>query len=307
MENSAYATNAATQKTKNHKNTISRRMRSKSANRTVTGNTMDTYMTTVETGNVVNFNEYALAGGAVLPSYVSYADSAAAAETYVPVIESYVPAEVTVVRPRVGVKTKPFYAFTKRLFDIVSSGLAIVMLSPLLLVLALLVKCTSKGPVFYVSDRVGKNGKTFKFLKFRSMCVDADEKLEELLPDNEAEGGVIFKMKDDPRVTKFGKFIRRTSLDELPQLFNIFVGDMTVVGPRPCTTREYALYSERDKERLQVKQGLTCIWQCSGRSNTTFEQQIDMDLDYIERRGFFFDLWLILKTFVAVFKHDGAV
>lgn len=203
-------------------------------------------------------------------------------------------------------RKKPVYEFFKRIFDIVFSGLAIVILSPLLLVLAILVKCTSKGPVLYISDRVGRNGKVFRFYKFRSMCIDAEEKLKDLLDRNETEGGVIFKMKDDPRVTKFGKFLRKTSLDELPQLFNIFIGNMTIVGPRPCTTREYALYDEHAKKRQLVKQGLTCVWQCSGRSNTTFEQQIEMDLEYIKKRGFFYDIWLILKTIPAVLFSKGA-
>lgn len=179
------------------------------------------------------------------------------------------------------------------------------MLSWLLLILALLVKITSKGPVIYTSERVGKDGKLFKFYKFRSMRVGADKELEQLLAQNET-GGITFKMKDDPRITKFGKFLRKTSLDELPQLFNILNGSMSFVGPRPALPREVEQYNDYQRQRLLVKQGLTCIWQCSGRSNTTFDEQINMDLEYINKRGFFFDIWLMIKTFFAVLFGKGA-
>ncbi len=204
------------------------------------------------------------------------------------------------------IKMKPVYYFFKRLFDFICALLGIILLSWLMLIIAVLVKCTSKGPIFYVSDRVGKNGRVFRFYKFRSMKIDADKELEELLKYNET-GGITFKMKDDPRITKFGKFLRKTSLDELPQLFNILKGDMSIVGPRPCTTREYVLYSERDKLRLTVPQGLTGYWQIHGRSNTTFEEMVDLDLKYIlERRGFFYDIWLIIRTFFHVLFSHGA-
>lgn len=203
-------------------------------------------------------------------------------------------------------KKKSVYYFFKRLFDIFSSSLALILFSWLFLIIAILVKCTSKGPVFYVSNRVGKDGRVFRFYKFRSMRVNADKELEDLLKYNET-GGITFKMKDDPRITKFGKFLRKTSLDELPQLFNILKGDMSVVGPRPCTTREYVLYSERDKLRLTVPQGLTGYWQIHGRSNTTFEEMVDLDLKYIlERRGFFYDIWLIIRTVFHVLFSHGA-
>ena len=171
--------------------------------------------------------------------------------------------------------------------------------------MALLVKITSKGPIIYTSERVGKNGKLFKFYKFRSMRVGADKELEQLLAQNET-GGITFKMKDDPRITKFGKFLRKTSLDELPQLFNILNGSMSFVGPRPAIPREVEQYNDYQRQRLLVKQGLTCIWQCSGRSNTTFDEQINMDLEYINKRCFFFDIWLMIKTFFAVLFGKGA-
>ena len=138
------------------------------------------------------------------------------------------------------------------------------------------------------------------------MIDKADEKLDDLLKHNEGEGGVIFKMKDDPRITKFGKFLRKSSLDELPQLFNVFLGNMTIVGPRPCTVREYEKYNDYHKQRLLVKQGITCLWQCSGRSKLSFDKQVELDLEYIQKRGFWYDIWLILRTIPAVFKSDGA-
>lgn len=208
---------------------------------------------------------------------------------------------------RIIVKGGKIYAFFKHFFDIFCSFFAILAFSIPILIVAILVKMTSKGPVIYVSTRIGKNGKKFRFYKFRSMCQDAEQKLGALLKQNEVEGGVTFKMKDDPRITKFGHFIRRTSLDELPQLFNILKGDMSIVGPRPCTEREYNLYTEHDKLRLLVPQGLTGEWQAKGRSNTSFEEMIDMDLDYIQnKRSFFYDIHLILLTVVSVFRHEGA-
>lgn len=204
------------------------------------------------------------------------------------------------------VKGGKIYSLFKRLFDIFCSFIAIIVLSPILLIIGLLVKLTSKGPVFYVSTRIGKDGKPFKFYKFRSMKKDAEKELVNLLEQNETQG-ITFKMKDDPRITKFGKFIRKTSLDELPQLFNILKGDMSIVGPRPCTDREYALYSEKDKKRLLVPQGLTGEWQTRGRSDTTFDEMVDMDLEYItSKRGFWYDIKLILLTIPAVLKSKGA-
>ena len=205
------------------------------------------------------------------------------------------------------VRGNKFYHFMKRLEDICASFLAIVILSVPMLIIGLIVKLTSKGPMIYVSKRVGKDGKVFNFYKFRSMRENAEEELKLLLEHNEIEGGVIFKMKEDPRITKFGKFLRKTSLDELPQLFNILKGDMSLVGPRPCTVREYELYSERDKLRLKVPQGLTGEWQVRGRCNTSFEEMVDMDLDYIQnKRGFWYDIGLLFRTIPVFFGKRGA-
>lgn len=223
--------------------------------------------------------------------------------------ENYVEATVAVrekEETKIRVKGGKVYAFFKRALDIFASFLAIVLFSLPMLIIGILVKCTSKGPIIYVSKRVGKGGKVFNFYKFRSMYSDAEARLDELLQFNESEG-ITFKMKDDPRITPFGKFIRKTSLDELPQLFNILKGDMSIVGPRPCTVREFNLYGEREMQRLLVPQGLTGEWQAKGRSSVSFDKMIDMDLDYIShKRSFGYDLQLIFKTIVVVITEKGA-
>lgn len=203
-------------------------------------------------------------------------------------------------------KKKPVYDFFKRLFDILLSGFAILLLSPLFLVLWLWVR-SDGGPGFYTQTRVGQNGKLFRIYKFRSMCVNADspEMLEKLREFNEMDGPA-FKIKEDPRITKVGKFIRRTSLDELPQLFNIFLGDMSIVGPRPALECEVAEYKEHYKVRLLVKQGLTCYWQCSGRNNINFEEWMALDAKYVRERSLWTDFVIILKTIPAVLSGDGA-
>lgn len=207
------------------------------------------------------------------------------------------------IKPRKG----KFYAVSKRIFDIFCSLLAIIVLSPILLIIGILVVCTSKGPMIYVSKRVGKNGRIFNFYKFRSMYKDAEQRLNELLSKNEVEGGITFKMKNDPRITPFGKFIRKTSLDELPQLFNILKGDMSIIGPRVGLPREVELYPEEALDRLQVPQGLSGEWQANGRSDTTFDNMIKMDLDYIQnKRGFWYDIGLIFKTIWVVITGKGA-
>ncbi len=199
------------------------------------------------------------------------------------------------------------YPFFKRAFDIVASLLAIIILAIPMLFVVIAIKIDSKGHAFYASERVGKGGKIFKLYKFRSMEEHADEKLDELLKEHKQEWEVNFKLKDDPRITKVGKFLRKTSIDELPQLINILKGDMSFVGPRPCSPREMYTYSQKEMLRLSVPQGLTGEWQTHGRSNTTIEQRIDMDLDYIQhKRGFFYDLYLIFKTIGVAFSQEGA-
>lgn len=200
------------------------------------------------------------------------------------------------------------YAFFKRLFDIVVSFVATIIISPLLIILCLLVKLTSKGPCIYTSIRVGKNGKKFKFYKFRSMVVNAEEMKKDLMNQNEMKDGVYFKMKDDPRITKIGKFLRKTSLDELPQLFNILKGDISIVGCRPCLVEEYEKMSEYQKQRFLVPAGLTGEWQVRARStSSSFEEVVKYDLDYIQnKRGFWYDIKLIFLTIGVVLSGKGA-
>lgn len=200
------------------------------------------------------------------------------------------------------------YAFFKRLFDIVVSFVATIIISPLLIILWLLVKLTSKGPGIYTSIRVGKNGKKFKFYKFRSMVVNAEEMKKDLMNQNEMKDGVYFKMKDDPRITKIGKFLRKTSLDELPQLFNILKGDISIVGYRPCLVEEYEKMSEYQKQRFLVPAGLTGEWQVRARStSSSFEEVVKYDLDYIQnKRGFWYDIKLIFLTIGVVLSGKGA-
>lgn len=197
-----------------------------------------------------------------------------------------------------------FYEFVKRGFDIFASLLFLIIFCWLYLIVAIAIKIEDGGSVIYVSKRVGKYGKEFNFYKFRSMCVDADKKLAELQKHN--KNGVTFKMKDDPRVTKVGKFIRKFSIDEIPQIFNILKGDLSVVGPRSPLPHEVAQYNDYQKQRLAVKGGLTCYWQVMGRSKLPFSKMVELDLQYIRERGLIKDLSIILKTIPAIFKGDGA-
>ncbi|MEA5031300.1 MAG: exopolysaccharide biosynthesis polyprenyl glycosylphosphotransferase [Sphaerochaeta sp.] len=194
----------------------------------------------------------------------------------------------------------------KRAMDMLLSFVALLLLSPLFLFVALAIKLHDRGPVFYVQQRVGLQGKEFPFPKFRSMVMHADALKDSLLNQADRAGDVTFKMKQDPRVTPIGRFIRRFSIDELPQLWCVLKGDMSIVGPRPPVPREVALYTQEDRRRLEVKPGLTGIWQVSGRSEIGFKQQVELDVLYIESHGFWLDLKLILKTIPAVLTGKGA-
>lgn len=194
----------------------------------------------------------------------------------------------------------------KRLLDIVGGIALLILLSPLLLTIALLIKLDSPGPVLFKQIRVGRYGKFFPMWKFRSMYVDAEARKQALLARNEMAGGVIFKMKDDPRITRVGRFIRRASIDELPQLWNVVKGDMSLVGPRPALPSEVNQYSLEERRRLDVIPGITCIWQVSGRSEIPFEQQVRLDVEYIESQSFWLDLKLLLLTIPAVLLGRGA-
>ena len=202
-------------------------------------------------------------------------------------------------------KRKPFFSFIKRTFDIFASLLGITILSPLLIVIAIIIKCSDGGTVFFKQKRVGKNGKKFTMYKFRSMIPNADAMVVELQDKNEASGP-MFKIKNDPRITKIGKFIRKTSIDELPQLFNVLNGSMSLVGPRPALPREVTQYSVQQTARLLVRPGITCIWQVSGRSTIPFEKQVEMDIDYVQHRSVWLDTKILFKTIPAVLSHKGA-
>lgn len=199
---------------------------------------------------------------------------------------------------------KPFYERVKRVFDIFCSVIALIVLSPLFLATAIAVR-SDGGPAIYSQIRIGKSGEPFIMYKFRSMCVDAEKMLDDLLVHNDLEGPA-FKMKEDPRITKVGKFIRKYSIDELPQLINIIKGDMSIVGPRPPLPREVEQYNEYQNQRLLVKPGLTCYWQTYGRSSLSFDDWMIMDMHYIQRRCFSLDIQLIIKTIFAVIFKRGA-
>ncbi len=197
------------------------------------------------------------------------------------------------------------YCVAKRAFDIVMTSALLLVLWPLMLVIALIIKATSKGPVVFKQIRVGEGGRHFWCYKFRSMCADAEDRKKELMHLNEASGPV-FKIKRDPRITPIGALIRKTSLDELPQLFNVLKGDMSLVGPRPPIPSEVALYGPRERQRLAVCPGLTCIWQVSGRSNVSFDHWVELDLLYIETMTFSSDIRILFQTIPAVVKGSGA-
>ncbi len=202
-------------------------------------------------------------------------------------------------------KQSLLYLFIKRLFDIFASLIGIVILIPLTLIIGLAIKLEDRGPIFFAQERVTKNGKLFKLYKFRSMVTNAEEIRETMDDENEMDGPV-FKVKNDKRITKVGHFIRKTGIDEVPQFVNIFLGDMSLVGPRPALPREVAEYDEKAKRRLEVKAGITCIWQIHpNRNSITFDDWMDMDAEYVDNASILLDLKIIFKTIGAVFKADG--
>ncbi|MBU5349728.1 sugar transferase [Paenibacillus lautus] len=184
----------------------------------------------------------------------------------------------------------------KRTIDIICALVGLLVLAPFFLIVAILIKLEDpKGSIFFYQTRIGKNEKPFRMYKFRSMVSNAEELLENLLEQNEIRGA-MFKMRDDPRITRIGKFIRKTSFDELPQLWNVIRGEMSLVGPRPPLPREVAEYSNYDKLRLQVTPGCTGLWQVSGRNNLNFDEMLKLDLEYIEQRSLWLDIKVMLKT-----------
>ena len=206
----------------------------------------------------------------------------------------------------IGSKEKPFYSFIKRTFDIIFSFVFLIVLFIPFLIIALIIFIDDpKGSPFYVSERIGRRGKPFKMFKFRSMIIGAEDMLDSMMKDNEKDGPA-FKMHDDPRVTKIGHFIRKTSIDELPQLLNVLLGDMSVVGRRPPIMKEVVQYSREDLKRLLVKPGLTCIWQTrKKRDDVPFREWVAMDVEYIQKRSVWMDLKLIFKTAFVMISKEG--
>nr|WP_242873954.1 sugar transferase [Clostridium gasigenes] len=197
------------------------------------------------------------------------------------------------------------YLFSKRALDIVASLIGLIVLSPLIVIIGILIRIESKGPIIFSQKRIGLKGRKFEMYKFRSMVPNAEELKKKLLEQNEMSGP-MFKMKEDPRITKTGKFIRKTSIDELPQLINVLKGEMSLVGPRPSLPKEVEKFESWMLKRLEVKPGLTCYWQVSGRNNIDFEQWMQLDLDYVNDRNFLLDIKLIVRTFFVLFGDENA-
>ncbi len=213
--------------------------------------------------------------------------------------------EDTVVTRVISHNVRFPYRFAKRTFDITASLFALIVLSPVFLITALAIKLDSKGPVFFAQNRLGMKGKYFKMYKFRSMIVNAEQLLKQLESKNEVSGH-MFKMRNDPRITRIGRIIRKTSIDELPQLVNVLKGDMSLVGPRPPLPGEVNKYDKWQDLRLSVRPGITGLWQVSGRNDIGFEEMIHLDLKYIRERNFLYDLKIILKTIPVLLGDSKA-
>jgi exopolysaccharide biosynthesis polyprenyl glycosylphosphotransferase len=198
-----------------------------------------------------------------------------------------------------------YESVVKRALDIFLASLGLVAILPIWLVIVLAIRLDSPGPAIFVQERVGQHGRRFRFYKFRSMYVDAERRLDDMLARNEVDGPV-FKIRSDPRVSRLGGFLRRTSLDELPQLINVVKGDMSMVGPRPPIPREVAEYRPSDIFRLSVKPGMTCLWQVSGRSNVSFDQWMEYDRQYVRNMSLWLDLRILMRTVGAVLSMRGA-
>ena len=203
-------------------------------------------------------------------------------------------------------KKKP-YKVIKRLADVVLSSIALVVLSPVFAVIALVIKIESKGPVFFKHTRIGKNGKIIKIYKFRSMVINAEELIEKFTPEQMKEYKENYKLTADPRITKVGGFLRKTSLDELPQLINIIKGELSIIGPRPVVQEELEKYGPNAQKFLSVTPGLTGYWAANGRSSTTYEERMEMELYYVDNMSLCLDLKVFFKTFGAVIKKEGAM
>ncbi len=221
-------------------------------------------------------------------------------------MDAFVNTQDAAEKEYLDIRKKPVYEAVKRLLDVVLSLAALLVLAVPLAVVSVVILVDSPGaPPIFAQKRVGKNGREFRFYKFRSMVPGADAMLEELLEDNEMEGPV-FKIRDDPRITRVGRFLRKSSMDELPQLWNVVKGDMSLVGPRPPLPREVAEYTEYHRQRLKVIPGITCFWQVQPRRNDlSFEQWVELDLKYITQRSILTDICILFRTVRAVFGMEG--
>lgn len=213
--------------------------------------------------------------------------------------------EEILIEERESIEASGLYLFIKRFIDLFCSLMGVIVLSPIFLFVVIAIKVESKGSSIFAQERIGYKGKSFKMYKFRSMVVNAEELKAKLAEKNEM-AGPMFKIKDDPRVTKVGKFIRKTSIDELPQLINVLKGDMSLVGPRPSLPKEVAQFESWMMERLDVKPGLTCYWQVYGRNTIEFEEWMNLDIKYVRQKSTWVDIKLILKTFFVLFGDEHA-
>ena len=217
--------------------------------------------------------------------------------------------ETTSLRTQSDVKTKiskKVYIKIKRVIDVILASVALILLSPLFAIIAIAIKIDSKGPVFFAHKRIKKNGKIMKLYKFRSMVINAEELIKSFTPEQMREYKENYKLTNDPRITKVGKFLRKTSLDELPQLINIIKGDLSIIGPRPVVADELEKYGVNKDKFLSVTPGLTGYWAANGRSNTTYEQRMEMELYYIDNLSLKMDIKVFFKTILSVLKKEGA-
>lgn len=218
--------------------------------------------------------------------------------------------ETTSLRTQSDVKTKiskKVYIKIKRVIDVILASVALILLSPLFVIIAIAIKIDSKGPVFFAHKRIGKNGKIINLYKFRSMVINAEELIKSFTPEQMREYKENYKLTNDPRITKVGKFLRKTSLDELPQLINIINGDLSIIGPRPVVADELEKYGVNKDKFLSVTPGLTGYWAANGRSNTTYEQRMKMELYYIDNLSLKMDIKVFFKTILSVVKKEGAI
>lgn len=221
--------------------------------------------------------------------------------------EAILSRDIIIVPKIVKKATKINYISIKRAIDVIISTIGLIVLSPIFLILAIIIKLDSKGPVFFAHTRYGKDGKKFKMYKFRTMYENAQDMINDFTPEQMKEWKENFKLQDDPRITKVGKFLRKTSLDELPQIVNIIKGDLSIIGPRPVIEEELEKYGDNKEKFLSVTPGLTGYWQANGRSSTTYEQRMEMELYYIDNISPKLDVKIFFKTIESVIKKEGAI